>query len=90
MNVAKLTIEGDLSQNIVSEVAVDVAMESKLGDAAVSRVPWLSGVGPPKYQTERVDGWFPQIDPVTAVADSEGEVRCHRPLTELGNATFKL
>jgi hypothetical protein len=65
-------------------------MESKLGDAAVCRVPWLSGVGPPKYQIERVYGWLPQIDPVTAVADSEGEVRCHRPLTELGNATFKL
>jgi hypothetical protein len=43
MNVAKLTIEGDLSQNIVSEVAVDVAMESKLGDAAVSRFHRLAG-----------------------------------------------
>jgi hypothetical protein len=65
-------------------------MESELGNAAVLGVPQPSGVGPPKDQIKRVDGPFPQIGPVTAEADCEGQLQCHRALVELNNVVFNM
>jgi hypothetical protein len=78
--VLRVRCHGD--HGVVVQGRINLAVQTQFDDAPIAWMPWPAGFGAAEDVIERVDRWFPQIQPVAPTADGEAELQRDRPAGE--------
>jgi Asparagine synthase len=65
---------GDTDRNLVAGSGFDGQVQAQFGDPAVERMPGAVRIGAPEERVERVDRLLPEVQPIPAWANLEGEL----------------
>lgn len=65
----------DADEDSVPERRIDVEVHAQLGDPAVAGVPRAKRLFMAEEGAQRVDGWLPEVQPISARTDGEGKFK---------------